>query len=912
MAETQTLPLTPGQERIWLTEQRHPGTSVNHLVGCYWMDGPVAADVLADALREVTSHHEALRTGFVEQSAQPVTVLHNRIDPLFELIDVGTVQEALCHAREAARRPFDIARPGLVRLVLCRLGPRDHLLTLVVHHLVADGSAASILVRDLTDAYHARAAGLAWAARSSPVSYRTFVAQELARRGSNEERSDLDHWSRVLAGAPAAVDLPTDFRRPARRSDGTYSAGRTLTEESLTSLRRFARQHRSSPTLVMAAAWAATLSRLSGQDDVVTGITVSRRDHPTRAELVATLVNVLPLRVRVPADATLGSLVVDIRRQVLAVLTHQGVPLQRIVDDLNPERVPGRPPLVHLLFNQDAAGAGPAIDGVRVIPVDLDVPAGMDLDLELSVVSSADHRSLHTVIRGATDLFQPEAVRHLLGQFMTLLEDGVARGSATVAKLQLMSASGRASVQELCTGPTAAADLAMAPGRLAQRMRAQAQAPALWADGVTVTYGQLHHKVTAVAANLADAGVRRGDVVAVYAYRSADLLAGMLAAWWLGAAYLPIDPGYPPPRVEYLLDDSAAVAIVTTRAQRSTLPASQKRVVEIDSGVPTGLVPTGPEPVSSDDLAYVIYTSGSTGAPKGVRVTHGGLANLLDAVVRETGIDGGTVMLGLTSPSFDIAAVELFAPLWAGGRIVLAAPGEELDPPGLAALIAQHGVTFVQATPATWKQLVEVLPGRTRLRQAICAGEPLGRGLAQAICRCADAVWNGYGPTEATIYAAWHRVDPEGGGPQVPIGRPVAGTVAYVVDRHLQRQPRGVPGELLLGGVGLADGYHRRPGLTAERFIGNPFGDGRVYRTGDLVRLRPDGELEFQRRQDNQVKVRGYRIELDEIVEVLRTHPAVSDAVVTVQNDAHEEPRLVAYVVRDGRSQHHWDGEGDE
>jgi non-ribosomal peptide synthetase component F len=345
---------------------------------------------------------------------------------------------------------------------------------------------------------------------------------------------------------------------------------------------RFARQHRASPTLVLAAAWVATLNRLSGQDDVVIGITVSRRDNPATAGLVASLVNVLPVRVRVPADATLASLVTDMRQQVLAGLAHQDVPLQRIVDHLNPDRVPGRAPVVHILFNQDAAGAGPAFDGVRVSPIDLEMPAGMDLDLELSVVSPADNRALGVVVRCAADLFRRATARHLLDQFTTLLDDGVARGSTQVAKLQLISATELTAVRELCTGPAPAAGRVTAPETLAQRMRERPDVPAVWAGGTPVTYGELHQSVTAAAARLAAAGVRRGSVVAVYAHRSPEMLVGMLAAWWRGAAYLPVDPGYPRRRVEYLLTDSAATAVVTTPDLRAALPVPPQRVVEFD------------------------------------------------------------------------------------------------------------------------------------------------------------------------------------------------------------------------------------------------------------------------------------------------------------------------------------------
>jgi amino acid adenylation domain-containing protein len=903
------VPLTPGQERIWLSEQRYPGSALNHLVGCYRLDGAVDPDLLAEALRLATVRHQALRLAFEDSDGGPVAFLHPDARQVLEVVQAEGFDRAYAGAVAAAGRPFALTQPGLLRAVLCRFGPDQHLLTLVIHHLVADGTAASVLAGDVAEAYRACRSGV-WSPPAPAISYLDHVAQEAARAGGEAERAGLDYWRRELAGAPPMVDLATDLVRPSHRSYRTHHHAEVLPGDLLPALRRFARDRRASPTLVLAAAWAATLGRLAGQDDLVFGMAVSRRDRPETAGLVASLMNVLPLRVHPILDATLVDVVGRVRTALLRGMAHQDVPLQRIVDHVRPERVAGLAPLVHVLFNQDAAGSGLALDGVRVVPVELDTPAGMDLDVELSVVSRAPGHDVRLLVRCAADLFRQAATGGMLEQFVALLRDGLARPEAAVGELDLIGPAGRAVIQRHATGPApAAGGRASAPAAIEQRMRSQPSAPAVVAGERTLTYGELGRWSAVIADRLAGAGVGRGDIVALYAHRSVELLAGMLAAWRRRAAYLPVDPNYPDRRVAFLLHDSAAAAILTTAQLRDRLPAELNvPVVALDDV--TGPGPAGPHdpagpydpagPHEPGDLAYVIYTSGSTGVPKGVRITHRGLGNLLDAVAREVGIGPDTVMLAVTSPSFDIAAVELFGPLWAGGRIVLATPGDEVDPPRLAEVIGQHGVTAVQATPVTWKELVEVLPAGRRLDQAICAGEPLSQHLAGRICRVAGAVWNGYGPSETTIYSLWHRVDPGAEDLMTPIGRPVPGTTAYVVDERLRQRPPGVPGELLLGGAGVAQGYHRRPELTAERFVENPFGPGRVYRTGDVVRLRHDGVFEFRGRRDNQVKLRGHRVELDEIAEVLRRHPEVADAVVTVRRDRHGEPHLVAYVVGAG------------
>jgi amino acid adenylation domain-containing protein len=902
----ESVPLTPGQERIWLSERRFPKTPLNHLVGCYRVDGEVDTGVLTEALRYVTAQHQALRLAFAEGDDQPVAVLYPDVEaPTPEVARAEDFDRAHAHAVEAAARPFDLARPGLFRAVLCRFGGERHLLTLVVHHLVADGTAASVLAGDVADAYGACRQGRSWSPPSTTMSYLSYAAEEAARVGSQAEGAGLDYWRQELAGVPQALDLATDFSRPSRRSDRTHHYNHLLAGDLLPRLRGFARECRASPTLVLAAVWAAALGRLAGQEDLVFGMAISRRERPETARLVASLMNVLPLRVRPGPEATLRELVRQVRHKLLQGLVHQDVPLQRIVDHLRPDRVPGLPPLVQVLFNQDAAGSGLSFDGAQLVPVEMDASAGMDLDVELAVVSPSAGTDLQVAVRCTADLYREDTPRGIQEQFLALLRDGLARPQVAIGELDVIGPVGRAAIERFSTGPAAATT----PGTSARdtierQMTARPDAPAVLTGDQAITYGELRRRVAVTAVRLAAVGLRSGDVVAIYAHRSVELLAGMLAGWRRRAAYLPVDPSYPERRVNFLLKDSAAAAVLTTADLRDSLPAELTvPVVLLDDAAPgagddAASVP--PEPAAPDDLAYVIYTSGSTGVPKGVRITHRSLVNLLDAVTRELGIGPDAAMLAVTSPSFDISGVELLGPLWAGARVVLAASGEEADPPRLADLVDRHGVTIVQATPVTWKELVEVLPVQGRLRQAICAGEPLSQNLARKICRVADAVWNGYGPSETTIYSLWHRVDPAADDVMTPIGRPVAGTTAHVVDEHLRPQPLGVPGELLLGGVGVAQGYHRRPELSAERFVRNPFGEGLAYRTGDIVRLRHDGVFEFRGRRDNQVKLRGHRIELDEVTEVLRRHPEVADAVVTVRHDRQGEPRLVAYIVRSG------------
>jgi amino acid adenylation domain-containing protein len=494
------------------------------------------------------------------------------------------------------------------------------------------------------------------------------------------------------------------------------------------------------------------------------------------------------------------------------------------------------------------------------------------------------------------DVYDPDTGATLLARLGRLLSAVSADPSATVGAVSLLDEAEQSRLRALCMPePVPAPDAASALDLILGQVARTPDAVAVTAGGCTLSYLELDRRSSALAAAFRACGAVPGSVVAIFIERSAEVLLSMLAAWKAGAAFLPVDPGYPRERCEFVLADSGAVLVATTSEFAAAVPDTGIPVVTVDAARAGAAGPeTRPGP---GDLAYVLYTSGSSGRPKGVEVEHASLVNFLAAMSRCPGIAVQDVVLALTSPSFDIAGLELFLPLTVGARVVVASTDEVFDMELLTQRILSEGVTCVQATPVTWRQLLSTAGDRLSLRRALCGGEALPRALADELCRVADEVWNMYGPTETTIWSLVARIQP-GSSEPVQIGRPTDNTAAWVLDDNMRPLPVGVIGELYLGGAGLARGYRGRPSLTADRFLPDPFRSGaRLYRTGDLVRMRADGSFEFFSRVDRQVKVRGFRIELGEIEALLREHPDVADAAVIVREEEPGDSRIVAYVV---------------
>ncbi|HSF42722.1 MAG TPA: non-ribosomal peptide synthase/polyketide synthase [Thermoanaerobaculia bacterium] len=901
------LPLSFGQQRLWFLDRLEPGSSVYNMPATLRLRGRLDRTALETALGEIVRRHEVLRTVFPEIEGGPVQVVLPPRGVELPVVDLGGLEspepELERLGLESARRPFDLARGPMLRASLLRLGEEHHALLLALHHIAGDGWSVGLFLRELGQLYGNFAADPARERvklPELPVQYGDFAAWQREHLSGKVLSEQIGYWRQRLAGLPVLA-LSADRPRPSAPSHRGAQERFALPAVLTRGLEALSRREGATPFMTLLAAFGVLLSRYSGQEDFAVGSPVAGRSQAETESLIGFFVNTLVLRCDLAGDPTLGALLARVRETCLEAYAHQDAPFDRLVEELRPERDLSRSPLfqVMLAFQDEARVVSLPGLQTELLPLDGGVAR---FDLTLSLTRS--EAGLAGVAELATDLFDRATIRRLFRHFRVLLEGAVAGADRRLSELPLLEEAELRQIlcdwnrterpwpREATLHGLFAAQAARTPG-----------AVALVAREERLTYAELRRRADRVADALRALGVGPEVRVAICTERSLDLVVAVLGVLAAGGAYVPLDPRYPVARLELMLEDCAAPVLLTQASLRSLLPAVPgARVLLLDGDLPQPVVPQGAAqaaPAGPGNAAYVIYTSGSTGRPKGVEIEHRSAAALV-AWALETfpagSLDG---MLFSTSVCFDLSVFELFVPLSSGGKVILAASA--LDLPELP---GAGEVTFVNTVPSAMVELVQSEAVPASVRVVGLAGEPLRASLVESLegLGTVEAVFNLYGPTEDTTYSTWARVDHQGRAETwtPPIGRPVSNSRVYVLDRRLQPVPAGVPGELYLGGAGLARGYLGRPEATAERFVPDPFEDGgygeRLYRTGDLVRWRSDGELEFLGRLDHQVKVRGFRIELGEIEAVLSARPGVHEAAVLVHDGAPAGPRLVAYV----------------
>ncbi|WP_164014774.1 non-ribosomal peptide synthase/polyketide synthase [Pyxidicoccus trucidator] len=896
--------LSSAQQRVWFAARLEPGSAHYNVPFLLQWKGALDADVLERSLRALAARHESLRTTFTEQRGRPVQVIAPEPSLSLPVVDLSGLSpearevEARRYAAEEAARPFDLERGPLLRGLLLRLESSSHTLLLTLHHIIFDGESVAVLLRELGALYAALASGTALP--PLPIQYADFAVwqQRCAQGGALEPQ--LAWWRERLAGLES-LELPADRPAPAVRTREGARLQRVLPRRLTDALAALGRREGVTRFMLLLAAFQVLLSRYTGQTDVAVGAPSSGRTRREVEGLIGFFVNTLVLRGDLSRGPTFRALLGRVRDTCLGAYAHQDLPFDQLVEALHPERGAGHTPLFQVMFSMQD-GAAPVLELPRLVARLEDGDAGR-AKMDLGLAMSESEAGLVASFGYGTELFDRETVARLADHYVRLLESIAASPDQRITELPMLAPEERHRLLiEWNATETAVPADSLVPALFEARAALTPEALAVADDAGMLTYGALERRANRLAHHLRSLGVRPEVRVGLCVKRSAQWVEGALGILKAGGAYVPLDPNQPMARLASMLRDSGAPVVITTEAIADELPSGGEQWVLLDADAPLiDAQPDMPPPsgACADHLAYVIYTSGSTGQPKGVGVTHGSLANLIHWHLREYAVEPTDRVSHVIGTSFDASMLELWPTLVAGASLHIPSDETRTQPPRLLEWLAAQRVTLaVLPAPLAEAVLAERWPADLALRVLVSGGDRLHpRPRADARFRLV----NQYGPTESTVVTTCATVAVEGtevGLP--PIGRPIANTRVYVLDPELQPVPVRATGELYVGGTGLARGYLGRPDLTAERFVPNPFGTepgARLYRTGDRVRWRSDGILEFLGRTDEQVKVRGFRIEPGEVEAALLKHPAIREATVVAREDGLGGKRLVAYVV---------------
>ena len=903
------LPLSFAQQRLWFLNQLEPDSPFYNISAALRLNGLLNVAALEQSFNEIIQRHEILRATFNVVDGEAIQVINPQEKLTIKLIDLTALPaqkqetEAQQLANQEAGQPFDLATGPLVRSTLLCLDEAEHILLFTMHHIISDGWSTDILVREVATLYECYCNGKPSPLPELPIQYADYAVWQRQWLQGEVLTTHIDYWKQQLQDNPPVLELPTDRPRPHVQSYRGSIQSFQLPQDVTVALKTLSQQEGSTLFMTLLAAFKVLLYRYTSNGDIVVGSPIANRDRSELESLIGFFVNTLVLCTNLSDNPTFRELLGRVREVTLGAYEHQDLPFDLLVEELKPQRDLSHTPLFQVMFVlQNAPMSAVELSGLTLQALQSETStAKFDLTLLMQETESG--------IRGAleynTDLFDAATIAQMAEHLQTLLAGIVANPEQQIAQLPLLTANEQ---HQLLMWNQTHAEYSLDKcihELFEEQVEKTPDAVAVVFADQQLTYQELNTKVNQLAQHLQKLGVSPDILVGICVERSLEMVVGLLGILKAGGAYVPLDPAYPSERLVFMLSDAGVSVLLTQKHLQDVLPQTSAQIVCLDQNWDTIAQHSNDNPnttVQPDNLAYVIYTSGSTGQPKGVMVPHRAICNHMLWMQTEFPVTASDRVLQKTPFSFDASVWEFYAPLLTGGQLILAKPGGHQDSQYLLDLIAQQQVSIVQFVPSQLRSLLaeQKIYNCHSLRRVFCGGEALAIDLQASFFSILPNVelCNLYGPTEATIDTTYWQCQPQDEQKTVPIGKAISNTQIYLLDSYLQPVPIGVPGEIYIGGAGLARGYLNRADLTSEKFISNPFLSGtKLYKTGDLARYRPDGTIEFIERIDGQVKLRGFRIELGEIETQLTQHLHIKQAVVLIREDVPGEKRLVAYIV---------------
>jgi amino acid adenylation domain-containing protein len=906
-ADRSRAPLSAMQQRMWFLEQLDPGKTFHNTPSAHRLRGQLDERAFQRAFAEMVRRQDILRTVIVTEDESTMQLILPELEyDLFPAHDLSALPTSQREPRllqaldELIAQPFDLSEAPLFCARMFRLDDEEHVLFFMVHHIIWDGWSFDVLYEEIHALYDAYRLEKPSPLAELSVQYGDFAAWQRAWMRTDDARAEVEHWRGVLNGASEPLAVPTDYPRPATMSGNGKMVWMNVPGKLVNASRELGRSVDATAYMTLLAAYFVLLHQLTAQRNIVVGTPVRGRQVADLEPVMGFFVNAIPLRLQIPESTTFIAFLTAVRDAVRLGLEHPDVPLEELVRELNLPRDRSRSPVFQAMFSyQDARRRNSRWGNLERERLEVMQP-GVTADLSLWTVELPD--SLFLGLSYNTDILSDDTAALLRDRYADVLQQIIDDPELSIDKLALpaneqalVDSWNKTSAQANQSTPQDA----FAHSHFIQLAAKSPALPAVRMGATRLSYGELDARSNQLAKVIVARGIGRGDLVGLFVHRSIDMLVALLGVLKSGAAYVPLDPAYPQERLALMVDDAGIALLLTEQSLKEQLPFAAEKTLLVDQAMQAVQSTAAPVLTSSPEApAYVIYTSGSTGKPKGVAIPHRAVVNFLASMRDEPGLSAKDRLLAVTTLSFDIAVLELLLPLSVGAEVVIASREEATDAAALAALLAASEATVMQATPATWRMLIDAGWQAPQRFKALVGGEALAKDLAQQLLAMNIELWNMYGPTETTVWSTcWRVAHPERG---ISIGRPIANTQIYILTEARQLCPLGVAGEIWIGGAGVASGYLNRGELTAERFIPDPFSKmpgARLYRTGDRGRWRADGQLEHLGRLDYQVKIRGFRIELGEIEETLASQSIVSLAIVLAREDVPGDVRLVAYVV---------------